>query len=300
MISTMAEQVPNGHASAAHELTNGKAPAGPPAARGGDVNWVGLLEEYSSVYHHNGARVNYIDYHVSRQGNECFWQCDVKLPEEPDLVFPHGCPSDRRGFPRKKEAKQYAAECAVKWLREKGWMPQNGVKFPKDTGRPCLTPTTLRYPPPEDPPFPAVDEVAELCKGLWFPILKYIIKPCDNNRLWCCRVDFGPNGDLLPECILKASYVDKTFSEKLAKGLVAEKLREALREEKQIRDEQNQAFLANQDQNLNRLNQHPIPQYSPAPNRHSHQSIPRYPNEISQNSPAPNRHSPQVNHPRGL
>jgi hypothetical protein len=43
-------------------------------------------------------------------------------------------------FARKKDAKKYAAKCAVEWLRAKGFMPQEGgVRFPK---------ATIAQPPP--------------------------------------------------------------------------------------------------------------------------------------------------------
>lgn len=54
----------------------------------------------------------------------------MSIGEDKGAAFPRAN-ATQPTFGRKKDAKQYAAKCAVEWLRGKGFMPQDGVKFPK-------------------------------------------------------------------------------------------------------------------------------------------------------------------------
>lgn len=61
------------------------------------------------------------------------FKAEAAVGEAPGTTFPPVDPSQPT-FERKKDAKKYAARCAVLWLRANGFMPQNGgAKFPKAT-----------------------------------------------------------------------------------------------------------------------------------------------------------------------
>ncbi|KAI0527790.1 hypothetical protein F5B22DRAFT_640769 [Xylaria bambusicola] len=206
--------------------------------------------KYGAVYHRTGQQAVFSYYTVKPDDKEEYWTCDVTLPEDPGGTLPRE--ADIRFFLRKREAKHYAAECAVKWLRAEGWMPEDGVKFPKNTQRPYRpTTATLGSPSPEKSPSKAKDEVAALCQELGFHGPKYTIKPHDGNDLWWCRADFGPGEDLMPQHILAARVAVRMPNKNIARDTVVEKLRAVLVEEKRIRAEQNQAFLRNQQPSHN-------------------------------------------------
>lgn len=59
----------------------------------------------------------------------------MSIVEAPGASFP---PADvsQLTFARKKDAKKYAAKCAVEWLRAEGFMPQGGARFPKGMATP--------------------------------------------------------------------------------------------------------------------------------------------------------------------
>ncbi|KAI1353054.1 hypothetical protein F5Y01DRAFT_277653 [Xylaria sp. FL0043] len=241
----------------------------------GDQNWVGLLQEYRAAYPVRGSQeVNYIErpFAPTNRG-AARWKCQVTLDDETLTVFP--CADESLpSFARKKDAKQYAAKCAVEWLREKGFMPQNGARFPKGFVTPHQqlqsqaqsqqqspqasgstptqgqsSPQTKRSPTkPPSSPFDdsqpsAANQAAELCNAMGLQPPKYDVQPTADG-FFRGRVDFGPLADLLrfdtSELVLTEDVMDK----KAAKEMLAEKLLKLLQAEKERRDAANQAFLA--------------------------------------------------------
>ncbi|GAP88499.2 putative rRNA-processing protein efg-1 [Rosellinia necatrix] len=67
------------------------------------------------------------------------WRCEVTVGEAPGVAFPGPGAGQQQQqqpptFGKKKDAKRYAAKCAVQWLREQGFMPSTGgAKFPRGT-----------------------------------------------------------------------------------------------------------------------------------------------------------------------
>ncbi|KAI1202693.1 hypothetical protein F5X97DRAFT_286952 [Nemania serpens] len=98
----------------------------------GETNWIGLLQEYRVAYPMNGSQeVLFIENSIDPTGRGTMrWKCQVSVAEAQGASFP---PVDvnQPTFARKKDAKKYAAKCAVEWLRKEGFMPQSGAKFPK-------------------------------------------------------------------------------------------------------------------------------------------------------------------------
>ncbi|KAK7749342.1 hypothetical protein SLS62_008194 [Diatrype stigma] len=97
----------------------------------GDANWIGLLHEYRAAH----PRYPGEDLLFTEEMVPCVpavrWRSRVALEEAASASFP----DDRGGAPpsfgKKKDAKQYAAKCAVEWLRAQNLMPADGVRFPK-------------------------------------------------------------------------------------------------------------------------------------------------------------------------
>lgn len=69
----------------------------------------------------------------SSQPHQQRWVCRVVIAENEQRPFPG--PAEAASFARKKDAKQYAARCAVEWLRANRLMPGSGdeVRFHKGT-----------------------------------------------------------------------------------------------------------------------------------------------------------------------
>ncbi|KAI1646158.1 uncharacterized protein F4817DRAFT_341409 [Daldinia loculata] len=106
----------------------------------GDANWVGLLLEYRAARQRVSTKFPGGDF-VEKPGPTVYgvqkWHCEVRIDEHSEPfpgsdggLFPDGTlPS----FARKKDAKKYAAKCAVEWLGVNGYMSRldvNGVKSP--------------------------------------------------------------------------------------------------------------------------------------------------------------------------
>ncbi|KAI0480856.1 hypothetical protein GGR56DRAFT_627850 [Xylariaceae sp. FL0804] len=111
----------------------------------GETNWVGLLMEYRMAQLKSPNSVTGIDfreeYSLDKPGSDNRpWFCQVSVAEcgEPFPGFAGGLYPDgtQPGFARKKDAKQYAAKCAVEFLRANGLMPADGAKFPKTQAPP--------------------------------------------------------------------------------------------------------------------------------------------------------------------
>ncbi|KAI0871193.1 hypothetical protein GGS24DRAFT_70888 [Hypoxylon argillaceum] len=97
----------------------------------GDQNWVGMLQEYRAAYPFNGSELNFVETSFDPTGRGPLrWKCQATISEVPGTEFPRA-DANQPAFARKKDAKKYAAKCAIEALRAKGFMPQNGVRFPK-------------------------------------------------------------------------------------------------------------------------------------------------------------------------
>ncbi|KAI3343498.1 hypothetical protein F4824DRAFT_10691 [Ustulina deusta] len=247
----------------------------------GEHNWVGLLQEYRAAYPFNGSQeVDFVDSPFDPWGRGLVrWKCQVTMGEEPGVAFPRADGSSP-SFAKKKDAKKYAAKCAVEWLRAKGYMPQNGVRFPKGVitphqqqqqqqqqtqpksqepkasssspaqGQAPSQPKKYPSPPARIPASPFDDsqpsaalQVGELCKALGIHPPKYDINSVGDG-FYRGRADFGIEGDLLPFDVSQLEVVDNLLSKKAAKEMIAENLLKQLRAEKERRDASNQAFLA--------------------------------------------------------
>ncbi|KAI8635060.1 hypothetical protein F5Y19DRAFT_411398 [Xylariaceae sp. FL1651] len=250
----------------------------------GDSNWVGLLLEYRAAHPQtpNGIRgVTFTEGSEDPTGRGPLrWLCHVTIDEHPEGPFPGAAggqhdDGSQPKFMRKKDAKQYAAKCAVEWLRATGRMPQEGgVKFPKaattvpqqqqkqqqsrqsvKSPSPFIKQETPSPPPhaivipssPFDETQPsAIHEVDQLCKALFLPSPSYKIEPAGGagGEFWNGRAEFGTDRELLPFSVEDLVRVENVLGKKAAKEMVAEDLRKHLRAEKARRAEADRIFLA--------------------------------------------------------
>ncbi|KAI0542291.1 hypothetical protein GGR58DRAFT_453422 [Xylaria digitata] len=239
----------------------------------GDQNWVGLLQEYRAAYPIGGStEVEFVDIPYDPTGRgQVHWKCQVTIDEEPGAPFPRAG-GDQLSFASKKHAKKYAAKCAVEWLREKRFMPQDGVRFPKGAITPHQkhlaqskgqqskasnsslakgqSPTQINPPSPPtnipsspyDPSEPsAAHQVTILCNALGIPQPRYEVESV-NDGFYRGRADFGTYSDMFP--FDASEPTPDAISKKTAKEMVAEYLIKHLQAEKQKRDREKEAFLA--------------------------------------------------------
>ncbi|RYP69240.1 hypothetical protein DL771_006208 [Monosporascus sp. 5C6A] len=102
----------------------------------GDTNWIGILLEYraaNQIYPGDSAVEFAEEAAPASPGHPAGavrWRCQVRIEERRAAPFPSPSP-EPPSFARKKDAKQFAARCAVEWLRANGHMPPDGVRFPK-------------------------------------------------------------------------------------------------------------------------------------------------------------------------
>ncbi|KAI1180114.1 hypothetical protein F4777DRAFT_361565 [Nemania sp. FL0916] len=258
----------------------------------GDQNWIGLLQEYRAAHPVRGSiEVNFNEGSVDLygRGQPLRWKCSVSIHEAPGAQFPPSGSSSnghdagaanhhQPTFARKKDAKKYAAKCAVDWLRAHGYMPESGgVKFPKPL---------LQHPQPQkqrlqqqqtpagvvgqkrraetpadrerdsngrdstalnaklEPSGPtATARVAELCTSLGYHAPAYRTEPTGDGFFngWA---DFGVGAALLPFDAAEVSRINDSLGKKETRELVAEKLLVPLRAEKQARAAATEAFMA--------------------------------------------------------
>ncbi|KAI0971649.1 hypothetical protein F4678DRAFT_472172 [Xylaria arbuscula] len=240
-----------------------------------DTNWVGMLQEYRAAHPLRGSQeVPFAESPFDPSGRGFVrWQCRVTLDEAPGVVFPNA-DAALPSFARKKDAKQYAAKCAIEWLRAKGLMPQHGVRFPKGYSTPHQlqgqpkspqpkgfsntpaqgqilspariqsTPTRSPFSPFDDSQASAANQAAELCKALGINPPRYDIATTTIDGFYRGRADFGDEGDFLPFDASELALTEDVMGKKAAKELIAEKLVKLLLAEKEKRDARNQAFLA--------------------------------------------------------
>ncbi|KAI0131685.1 hypothetical protein F4776DRAFT_627392 [Hypoxylon sp. NC0597] len=103
----------------------------PPEPKLDDTNWIGILLEYRAArqrVHENVPGGNFVESPGPTIGADQKWYCQVHIDEHsapfpgPDGgLFPDG---SQPYFGRKKDAKKYAAKCAVQWLTAQGYMPK--------------------------------------------------------------------------------------------------------------------------------------------------------------------------------
>ncbi|KAI1464656.1 uncharacterized protein F4812DRAFT_462368 [Daldinia caldariorum] len=179
----------------------------------GDANWIGILLEYRAANQRVPSNVPGGDF-TEQPGPVVYgvlkWHCQVRIDEHsepfpgPDGgLYPDGTmPS----FARKKDAKKYAAKCAVEWLGENGYMRRlnvNSVNPPPVPGKP---PTPQPSParkkqkimpsPPENPqdsapsPQPNEDPESLLPKGIASTFNKDEVSPVFEVERLCTRLGF--------------------------------------------------------------------------------------------------------------
>ncbi|KAI1821348.1 hypothetical protein F4861DRAFT_519291 [Xylaria intraflava] len=218
----------------------------------GEMNWIGLLQEYRDV-HPIGAREDTfsITWFDPTGRGPLRWMCQVTLAEDPRPSFPD---ETRPSFARKKDAKKYAAKCAIEWLQAKGYMPKNGVKFPKGTTnvlmvRPPLPPpnnnqqnmppntnTNSSFTSSDENQPPATQKVSQLCVSLGIRPPTYKLESPNNDNIYTGRVDFGDDNGILPFDVTRLCVVGNVQGQKLAREMLAEDLLSHLVAEKAKRD----------------------------------------------------------------
>ncbi|KAI5855590.1 hypothetical protein GGS23DRAFT_589487 [Durotheca rogersii] len=237
----------------------------------GDTNWIGVLLE-SRVPRlripNSTSGVEFVESQAPAVRGMLRWHCHVKLEEHAmpfpgpsGGLFPDGTlPS----FSRKKDAKQYAAKCAVEWLKEKGYIPQtnaNGVQSvspqPQVQARPPAQAT-----PPASPPgqrksprselkrmasafdndeVSDIQKVARLCELYNFPEPRYIItKSTEGKDFFDGYPDLGVLAKSLPRDI---GRVKNVFGKKATKEKIAQLLLGPLTDIASKREDENRRFL---------------------------------------------------------
>ncbi|KAI1502744.1 hypothetical protein F5X99DRAFT_417730 [Biscogniauxia marginata] len=228
-----------------------------------DINWIGLLQEYRAARQRvPGGRsvVNFTEAPVDPLSRgPPNWYSQVTIDEHPE-PFPGAAgglfeDGTQPSFFRKKDAKKYAAKCAVEWLRANGYMPQaGGVKFPKpqqpapkplslpknakpaslpQASNPPKTPNNAPKTPAPVSPFDdtqpsAAFEVARLCKDLGWQPPQYRIEPDPSaGGFFSGYPDLGINASLFPDGV---GRVNNILSKKAAKEKIAEDLLKPLKQ----------------------------------------------------------------------
>ncbi|KAH8837299.1 hypothetical protein MCOR27_009010 [Pyricularia oryzae] len=117
-----------------------------------DRNWIGLLHMYRDA-HPDGSAIEFVDEDrgMDSRGGGSLWCSFVTLPEAKGLRFPgpHNAVNPDGTLPsfaKKKDAKQFAARCAVEWLMQQQLMPANGESVVFKKAR-IQTPTVIREAP---------------------------------------------------------------------------------------------------------------------------------------------------------
>ncbi|KAL7627018.1 hypothetical protein AAE478_003794 [Parahypoxylon ruwenzoriense] len=118
------------------ELTLPLPMAPPPDPDIGDTNWVGMLHENRAAQLRipsGYCGMNFLETPAPSVRGVLRWYCHVRIDEHPEPfpgpaggLFPDGT---QPSFSRKKEAKQFAAKCAIEWLKAQKYIPQVNVNF---------------------------------------------------------------------------------------------------------------------------------------------------------------------------
>ncbi|OTB08643.1 hypothetical protein M426DRAFT_159028 [Hypoxylon sp. CI-4A] len=254
----------------------------PPEPELDETNWIGILLEYRAARQRIREGMpggDFVEEPGPTLNNVQRWYCHVRIDEHPaPFPGPAGGLSDdgqRSCFARKKDAKKYAAKCAVQWLRANGYMPQvdrNAVKSPQVQQSP-ITPASspvkkkqkLAAPPPESnekqtppgAPLPkgiaspyndtevsVIHQVSELCERAGYRNFPQY-KITENSQLagfFDGYADLGLLAQRLPKGV---GRVEKVLGKKPAKEKIAESLLNHLRKLVAENDERDEQFLAN-------------------------------------------------------
>ncbi|KAK5664033.1 hypothetical protein OQA88_247 [Cercophora sp. LCS_1] len=250
----------------------------------GDKDWISALGQFRDSPQGRGTEYSFQEYPGDwTNSNQWHCVCTIKITDSPNaLEFPREGDGfvavDAKGtlgrppFARKKDAKRYAAKCAVEWLLKLG----KDVKFPKQTSKgghqqpqsggasaenktvpantaivkqesPEPKPAIARDADNSDEEVSAVDKVGELCNYLGFqrPAYKIMVaEPGSDTPFYHGFADFGIDRHSFGEEIFE---VKKCFSKKGAKEQIAEKVLRFLLEEKTKRQQQIAKLLAGMD-----------------------------------------------------
>ncbi|KAI1143847.1 hypothetical protein F5Y05DRAFT_8373 [Hypoxylon sp. FL0543] len=242
-----------------------------------DTNWVGILMEYraSRLRLLDGVPGGgFIESPGPIVGMAQKWHCQVRIDEHPDLFPGPGGGLSADGslpyFARKKDAKKYAAKCAVQWLREQGYMPQGSTsqqppvngKRKLSSSAPEKVETSASKPKPNGgqvypaSPVPkgmaspfdsdevsAYHETLRLCVRLGFAgFPKYRIT--ENNEVRGFYSGHADLGLLAPKLPIGVGRVENVLGQKPAREKSAEDLLVHLRKLAAECDEADREFLA--------------------------------------------------------
>ncbi|KAI1768838.1 hypothetical protein GGR53DRAFT_475954 [Hypoxylon sp. FL1150] len=224
------------------------------------TNWIGLLMEYRASRQrgaNNAAGIDFEEKPGPVVANVQRWYCQVQIDEHP-VAFPHPGNGTIPCFARKKDAKRYAAKCAVEWLRANGYMRQGSssvVASPQVQNRPVtpqLSPERkkqkLSAPSPEQSKSPAaksdaIQEAQQLCARLGSPDKPgyILIESSEQPGFFSGYPVMGILGSAIPKGV---GHVKEVLGKRQAKEKMAEELLVHLRGIAAGHDEADQRFLA--------------------------------------------------------
>ncbi|KAI1212494.1 uncharacterized protein F4807DRAFT_373673 [Annulohypoxylon truncatum] len=253
----------------------------------GDPNWIGELLEYRAARQRvpsGSPGAVFMEEQGPTIGGELKWYCRVKIDENPEpFPGPNGglVNGNQPYFGRKKDAKKYAAKCAVEWLKANGYYRPgtDAVKSPQAPQapqppkqqvtpqsspakkKPKLLPSspevpagvTVKSEPNGARPLPAsafnsdeisaVVEVDQLCTRLGLPGRPQykITESSDIPGFYNGYVDLGILATKLP---VGTGRVEKVMGKKAAKERIAEEVLVYLRKWAAEHDEADKRFLA--------------------------------------------------------
>ncbi|KAI0887264.1 uncharacterized protein GGS22DRAFT_156576 [Annulohypoxylon maeteangense] len=124
----------------------------------GEPNWIGVLQEYRAARQKLPSGIpggDFMEEPGPTVGGELKWYCRVKIDENAEpFPGPNGglVNGKQPYFGRKKDAKKYAAKCAVEWLKTNGYMYRSETNAMKST----QASQASQPPQPPQPPRPQV------------------------------------------------------------------------------------------------------------------------------------------------
>ncbi|KAI2612900.1 uncharacterized protein GGS25DRAFT_518589 [Hypoxylon fragiforme] len=206
-----------------------------------NTNWIGYLQEYRARRTKGTGGIDFVEAPGPFAQGVQRWYYRVKIQESPTPfpgpnggLFPDGT---EPSFVRKKDAKKYAAKCAVEWLRKNGYMQttqqsppakRQKVSLPPPKQAPGVDVTATQTQPKgiaspyNNDEVSAVDKVRQLCVTLGYPDVQYKISPCNTEGFYDGFPDLGMLGlKILPKDI---GHVKNIFGKKCAKEMIAEQL----------------------------------------------------------------------------
>ncbi|KAI4862908.1 hypothetical protein F4820DRAFT_459902 [Hypoxylon rubiginosum] len=215
----------------------------------GDTNWIGLLMEDRAARQRGPGNTAGVDFQekpgpvVSGVQN---WYCQVRIDEYPE-PFPNsegGILQDGMPpcFVRKKDAKKYAAKCAVEWLRTKGQRPATPQPSSPERKKQKLSASSPEQSknPTSEPD--VLQEVQQLCVRLGSPDRpKYIItENPEQPGFFSGYPDMGILVSTLPAGV---GRVEDVLGKRPAKEKIAEELLVHLRSIVAKHDEEYERYI---------------------------------------------------------